>query len=104
MSKYSALTQRLQRSGDRTIDLSFREVDDLVGGLPPSARYNRTWWGNSVSGARVQAQAWFAAGRIVEQVNLMDERVRFSTPFASAEAAKRAVQRPSRFSGKRVRA
>ena len=76
MSKYSPLRDYLaSRPATRAaVTLSFRDIDALVGGLPPSARTLRTWWGNS---SHVQALQWREAGWHVEVVNIKDEQVRF---------------------------
>lgn len=56
--------------------MDFAEVDGLVGGLPPSSRRNRTWWGNSRR--RSQSKAWLGAGWRVDGVNLTSEWVTFA--------------------------
>jgi hypothetical protein len=55
--------------------MSFGQLDELVGGLPPSARALRVWWSND---SKTQARAWRAAGWHVETVSLDRERVRFA--------------------------
>ncbi|KAA1426896.1 DUF7662 domain-containing protein [Nocardioides antri] len=57
-----------------SVELTFAEVDRLVGGLPPSARTVRQWWANSSHG---QALAWREAGWHVDTVKFADRRVRF---------------------------
>ncbi len=56
-----------------TVDLSFADVDVLVGGLPPSTRNLRDWWANN---SHTQVLAWREAGWHVESVNLTRQRVR----------------------------
>jgi hypothetical protein len=76
MSKYDVLRAHLARLG-RDHDearMSFAEIEKIVGPLPPSAREYRPWWGNS---SHPQAQAWQAAGWIVDSVNLTAELVVF---------------------------
>lgn len=85
MNKYGALTEYLRQAtarGRASVELSFRDLDRIVGGLPPSARAHRPWWGNSES---PQARAWRSAGFAVDSVSLDHERVR----FAKAAAAER---------------
>jgi hypothetical protein len=72
--KYAALLKRLADSGG-SIELDFTEVDDLVGGLPPSSRSYREWWANS--DRNPQARAWLTLGMRVSMVSLDRERVRF---------------------------
>lgn len=59
--KYGPLTARLEAvpPDEPDIALTFRQIGDLVRGLPASARHIRSWWANS---SHVQAQAWRAAG------------------------------------------
>lgn len=76
MAKYDALSEALHETHTTSRTFSFDELDDLVpGGLPPSARQYRTWWGNAVS-ADGQAASWLGAGWKVESVWLGD-RVTF---------------------------
>lgn len=73
--KYSALRELLSGSSG-TVELTFVEIDELVGDLPPSARSYREWWANATR--NVQAHAWLDAGKRVAMVNLTSERVRFT--------------------------
>lgn len=71
MLKYAPLTDELVACGSETIRYEFRQLDDLVGGLPPSARRHRAWWSNEIgSGGHVQSRAWMTAGFVVENVDL----------------------------------
>lgn len=85
MAKYDRLKTLLAESDGR-VELSFDEVDELVGGLPVSARNDREWWANTHSSP--QARAWLACGRRVEMVSFARDRVRFGPP-ASEEASVR---------------
>jgi hypothetical protein len=51
------------------------EIDRLVGGLPLSARRERTWWANTWR--HPQAQSWLSAGFSVPAVDLNGATVRF---------------------------
>jgi len=55
MSRYDSLATLLEGRPHGVVDLSFDEIDDAVGGLPPSARRYREWWANSESS---QGRAW----------------------------------------------
>lgn len=72
--KYEPLREYLASVGG-TVEQSFSEIDALVGGLPPSARNHREWWGNA--SRNVQARAWMDAGKKVAMVNLGKESIRF---------------------------
>lgn len=74
MSRYDSLATLLLGRPHGVVELSFEEIDDAVGGLPPSARRYREWWANSES---PQGRAWRSAGYRVEEVGVAAERVRF---------------------------
>lgn len=77
MGKYQALADWLSAQPGARIACSIAELDALVAELPPSARTDRTWWGNTTNRTRVQAHAWLGAGWRVEAVDLVKERVTF---------------------------
>ncbi len=56
-ARWSELTSYLRGQPDQ-VTLSWRELDDVVGGLPESARNHPAWW----SGDRPHIRAWKAAG------------------------------------------
>ena len=68
--------------------MSFSELEQLVGGLPPSARDHRPWWGNARA-SQAQARSWLNAGYRVTQVNLTSEWVEFEPehPLPSERAS-----------------
>lgn len=78
MGRYDALADWLRRSGGSRRDCTFAEIDRVVGGLPPTARTDRTRWGKTTSRTRVQATAWLGAGWRVDHVDLASERVVFT--------------------------
>jgi hypothetical protein len=45
-SKYDPLRRYLAERGGRPITLTFAQIDQLVGALPPSARLHQLWWRN----------------------------------------------------------
>lgn len=75
--KYEPLASHLSAlpSEQTVIELTFAEVDRIVGGLPASARTLRPWWANSSQG---QALAWRSAGWHVDKVDFANRRVRFA--------------------------
>lgn len=78
MAKYEPLKRFLDAApADEPVSLSFEEVSRLVGGLPPSAWTDRTWWGNTTHGSRSQSSSWMSAGRRVTELRL-GEAVVFS--------------------------
>ena len=80
MSKYSALRRQLEQEPGPSIEMTFGEIDHIIGGLPPSARRYSAWWSNEREGKHVQAHAWMDAGWRVANVNLTAEKVRFNKP------------------------
>lgn len=64
MSRYQALTEKLMTSSEPIVRLSFDELDQIVGGLPDSAKKHNAWWANSRT-SRPHARFWMDAGRRV---------------------------------------
>lgn len=70
-AKYEPLRRELESApADEPVSFSFAELDALVGGLPPGARADRTWWGNTFNRSRAQALSWMSTGRRVTEVRL----------------------------------
>jgi hypothetical protein len=80
-SRYQPLTDYLMQDGRERIEMSFDDLESLLGGvhLPPSARNPRLpqWWDNDFG--NTQAQAWMTAGYQIEAVDISGQRVRFRT-------------------------
>ncbi len=74
MAKYDPLFDRLNVAG-RTVNMQFAELDELVGGLPPSARRYAAWWAND-DRTHPHCMSWGEAGYRAE-VDLAAEVVRF---------------------------
>ena len=76
-SKYYPLFLMLQRADGKPVQLTFSQVEALLGSsLPGSARVRAGWWSNRSKGA-VQASAWMNAGYHVTSVDLESETVLF---------------------------
>lgn len=65
---------------ERSVRYTWDELDDLVGGLPPSATNHRTWW----SGDRTHVNAWRLAGFGVTDL-VLGQGVTFVRHETSAE-------------------
>jgi hypothetical protein len=79
MAKYDPLTDFLTRQDQGSIRMSFQRLEEIItASLPPSARSDRTWWGNTLNQTRVQAHAWLGAGWEVEAVDFAHELVTFT--------------------------
>jgi hypothetical protein len=80
MYHYRPLRDFLAARGDRSVSLSFKEIEDLIGrSLPSSAsgKVARQWWSNAPSHS--QARAWLSLGRKAK-LNLAARMVTFSRP------------------------
>ncbi|MGQ2930321.1 MAG: DUF7662 domain-containing protein [Sphingopyxis sp.] len=80
MYHYQPLRDFLAAKGDRSVTLSFGEIEDLIGRrLPPSASgaVSRQWWSNASSHS--QARAWLSLGRKAK-LNPTVGMVTFSRP------------------------
>ncbi|MCF8527295.1 MAG: hypothetical protein K9G24_05825 [Candidatus Nanopelagicales bacterium] len=76
-NKYVPVTEHLRElasNGQSRTEMLFGQLDRLVGGLPPTARKNRTWWANN---SQSQALAWRRAGWHVASVDFAQNRVTF---------------------------
>lgn len=79
MSKYEPLVGLLRSCSEDELTLFFSEIDDLVGGLPRSARTYPAWWANSrTDDTHTWAHLWVSAGWEVRALDLDEERVTFS--------------------------
>lgn len=58
--KYGPLSEHLAGTTGTRVQMTFKEVEDLVGRLPESAHRHRAWWGNNDGTA--EAKAWLNAG------------------------------------------
>ena len=79
MARYDPLTRALQTAaarGEDAVEMSFHQIEGIVGKPLPSSAEQRHWWANN---SQVQALAWRAAGYHVDQVYLDRRRVRFAT-------------------------
>jgi hypothetical protein len=64
-SVYEPLHQRLLRARERSIRLTFSEIEDVLGRkLPRSAHKFSAWWSNesSLKAGHAQTKAWMNAG------------------------------------------
>jgi hypothetical protein len=63
-SRYWALRDYLRRQSDPRLELSFNEIEEIIGNpLPPSA-YAPRWWtnGKSLRNNPLWQEAWMSAG------------------------------------------
>ena len=77
MSRHDALRDRLASDPTARATLSFADIGELVGGLPPSVRQYSSWRANAADGRHVQARAWVGVGWKIESVDIAEERATF---------------------------
>lgn len=62
MGVYDSLRDYLKLQKFKELELSFAEIEKIIGGnLPPSSERPQ-WWANQVGGSRPQRDAWRDAG------------------------------------------
>ena len=83
MNKYEPLTTWLDEQRDDPVELSFADLEALVGTLPPSATRTRSWWANNARNS--QGGAWVSAGWLATP-----DFARQSVTFERGEPASRA--------------
>ena len=77
MSKYDPLRHNLQARRRADTELSFGEIERILGfNLPPSAHEHSAWWSNERD-SHVQARAWMDAGWQVWHVRRSEKKVYF---------------------------
>ena len=77
MGKYEPLTEFLRKQRSNRIEMTFAEIQDVLGAkLPPSASLYRAWWSNNPNN-NVMTLAWRNAGYLTEKVDIRNDRVVF---------------------------
>lgn len=88
MGKYLPLAEYLARQEQDSILMDFSTIDELVGGLPASARKHPAWWGNSQKeDSHTWAHLWLKAGWRCAHFDLVKQVARFeriARPMAQA--------------------
>lgn len=78
MAKYSALATYLSNTAEDSIQLTFAQVEEIIGDrLPRSARQYRAWWANETSGTHTWSHLWRVAGWLLDTVDLEGHTVTF---------------------------
>ena len=91
MSKYEPLSVFLARQARDRVEISFKEVERVLGfKLPPSALEHRPWWANT-GGSHVQSKAWLEAGFETESVDMEARRLVFRRKAMAAKPTKRGL-------------
>lgn len=78
MSKYEPIRKFLEGSTAEGIDVSFGQIEGILGfELPKSAYRHQAWWANEMHGSHSHARSWQEAGWETCQVNTTRQTVRF---------------------------
>jgi hypothetical protein len=64
MAKYDALARHLRRQRLTEFEMSFAEIERVLGDVLPKSAARPPWWANLADPGQlmVQQQAWFGAG------------------------------------------
>ena len=94
LSKYEPLEQMLLLSAQDNVNITFGEIEAILGfPLPASAYTHRPWWAN---GGHTQASAWLNAGYKVVQVNFRAHTVNFCKSGSISAQHYRPQSKPTR--------
>ena len=95
MAKYDPLVRYLRRQKALEVELRFRDIERILGGLLPKASANPQWW--LVDGAALAPpqQRAFAEAGYKPELDFHLERVRFIKSLAPAAASGREDQATS---------
>ena len=77
MAKYEPLVRYLRRQKKAEVELSFRDIERIVGGLLPKASANPGWWRVEHASSAPPQQRAFAEAGYAPEPELKAERVRF---------------------------
>lgn len=76
MSKYEPLGIFLRKQTRSSIPMTFREIEQVVGGRLPGSKKHRAWWSNNPSN-NVMTHQWLGAGYETESVDIAGEKLVF---------------------------
>lgn len=62
MSKYDPLRDHLRQQRLHQIELTFREIESIVGFPLPASAERPQWWANQAAPGRPQRELWRSAG------------------------------------------
>lgn len=91
MAKYDPLRAFFRRQKAPTVELSFNDVERLVGRLLPKAAWSEDWW---TAEDAVQTRSWRAAG-FAAMADPARERVQFTRCIPPHEHRPFVVQKPT---------
>lgn len=91
MAKYEPLVRYLRRQKGDEVELSFRDIERILGGLLPKASNNLLWWRAEDAGSAQPQQRAFVRSGFLPLPVLRAERVRFVRAASSTATGKSAV-------------
>lgn len=64
MAKYDPLSRFLRRRSGAEIEMSFADIERVIGGMLPNSAERPQWWANEIDpeSRHVQSRAWRSAG------------------------------------------
>ena len=68
-SKYTPLAKYLEEKDQDMLRMSFIEIDNIIGGLPPGSLKHRAWWSNNITHTHTR-HGWLAAGWKTSKVDM----------------------------------
>lgn len=87
-SKYEPLARYLEEKDLDMLRMTFQEVEDVLGELPPAARKHRAWWANNASHSHAR-HGWMRAGWETSKVDMDKEELLFvraaPTPWGTSQ-------------------
>lgn len=86
MAKYEPLARFLRRQKAPEVELTFVEIERIVGALLPRAAMQADWWDGDAAGASQPQQVAFAGAGFVARASPREERVRFVRRASPQEA------------------
>jgi hypothetical protein len=83
MGKYDPLHRYIRRQKAQIFEMSFAEIERIVGAMLPKSAERPQWWANEVSAAsaHVQCAAWLEAG-VEAFLMIGQDRVQFRRRIA----------------------
>jgi hypothetical protein len=64
MAKYDPITRFLRRNSRPEVEMSFADIERIIGGMLPKSAERPQWWANEAdpSSPHIQISAWRTAG------------------------------------------
>lgn len=93
MGKYEPLRKFLASQNKDQIQMSFAEIEAVLGEPLPASKRFPAWWSNNTMN-NVMTKEWLAAGFQSEQVDIAGEKLTFRRIDAKAKAEQRPSRKP----------